>query len=105
VLKGGSGKVLIVEKIGEIAAHEGSDEVFDEANKNFTEVEAEFEECRKEIQSQLKTQNVTYKDLGKDLYLLEIPAKIDVPSNWKLVSKTQVCIKCGWSEIYAQCLL
>ncbi|KAJ3415706.1 DNA mismatch repair protein msh6 [Chytridiales sp. JEL 0842] len=74
---------------GVIVAHTGYDEVFDEANDNFVKVEEEFEEYRKEQMSVLNTRNITYKDMGKDLYLMEVPAKVKVPNSWKLMSKTQ----------------
>ena len=32
---------------------------------------------------------IVYKDLGKEIYQLEVPAKIKVPKDWTVMSKTQ----------------
>jgi DNA mismatch repair protein MSH6 len=32
---------------------------------------------------------LVYKDLGKEIYQLEVPAKIKVPKDWTVMSKTQ----------------
>lgn len=73
---------------GDICACPGYDDVFDQADAAYSEVEAEFEEYRKSQMVALKCKNISYKDMGKDLYQLEVPSRVDVPSDWKLVSKT-----------------
>ncbi|KAI9359283.1 putative DNA mismatch repair protein Msh6 [Zopfochytrium polystomum] len=74
---------------GDICVHPGFDEVFDQAADEFAAVEKELEEYRKKQAAALGVKNLSYKDLGKDLFQLEVPSRVQVPSKWKLMSKTQ----------------
>ena len=77
-------------QLGEIIVHKGFDSVFDEASEAFEKFEQQFEDYRKQQEQVLNTKNITYRDMGKDLFMLEIPSKVKVPKEWKLISKTQV---------------
>ena len=37
----------------------------------------------------IRHRGLVYKDLGKEIYQLEVPAKIKVPQDWTVMSKTQ----------------
>ncbi|KAJ3317692.1 DNA mismatch repair protein msh6 [Blyttiomyces sp. JEL0837] len=74
---------------GEIVVRAGYDDPYDVANRAYEDVENEFAEYKKEQQKELGCKNLNYKDMGKDLYQLEVPAKVNVPKDWKLMSKTQ----------------
>ncbi|KAJ3219606.1 DNA mismatch repair protein msh6 [Dinochytrium kinnereticum] len=83
---------------GDIEINEGYDEIFDEANKVVEDIEAEFEEYRAEQEKALKTK-ILYKDVGKDLFQLEMPSKVNVPRDWKLMSKTKTVNRYHTSKI------
>ncbi|KAJ3114125.1 DNA mismatch repair protein msh6, partial [Nowakowskiella sp. JEL0407] len=69
----------------------GSDEEYDVCNSAVEAVEQELEEFRMEQCKVLKLgkKEVAFKDVGKEIYQLEIPAKQKVPNDWTLMSKTQ----------------
>ncbi|KAJ1549627.1 DNA mismatch repair protein msh6, partial [Cladochytrium tenue] len=77
----------------------GYDEVFDQANGDFAKIESELEEYRKTQMKALGVRSLSYKDIGKDLYQLEVPAKVSVPKSWKLMSKTQSVSRYYTSEL------
>ncbi|KAI9335459.1 putative DNA mismatch repair protein Msh6 [Obelidium mucronatum] len=75
----------------EIIANEGYDDVYDAAAAALEAIAEEFEAFRKEKERALGVK-CGYKDLGKDLYQLEIPssaASKKIPGSWIVQSKTQ----------------
>ncbi|TPX40170.1 hypothetical protein SeMB42_g06113, partial [Synchytrium endobioticum] len=76
-----------------ITPSEGYDEVYDDAQTNLERIEILFEEHKKECESELKCGNLCYKDLGKEIYQLVVPARVKVPRDWVQMSKTQNVIR------------
>ncbi|KAJ3063792.1 DNA mismatch repair protein msh6, partial [Rhizoclosmatium hyalinum] len=75
----------------EINANAGFDDVYDEAAAQLEGIADEFESYRKEKERSLGVK-CGYKDLGKDLYQLEIPTSAagkKIPNSWIVQSKTQ----------------
>ncbi|TQS36934.1 hypothetical protein Golomagni_02607 [Golovinomyces magnicellulatus] len=65
----------------------GVEEDFDESQERIREIEKELSlllvRKRKELGSD---SHVTYKNLGKEIYQLEVPASIKVPKDWQMMS-------------------
>ncbi|KAJ3035450.1 DNA mismatch repair protein msh6 [Rhizophlyctis rosea] len=71
-----------------IKLHHGYDEVYDGACADREGVEVKLEQHRQKYEKQLKCK-VQFKDMGKELFTLEVPAKTKLPDNWKLCSSTK----------------
>ncbi|KAJ3298249.1 DNA mismatch repair protein msh6 [Borealophlyctis nickersoniae] len=71
-----------------IKLHKGYDDVYDAASNAREEIDQQFEEFRREYEKKLKCK-VQYKDMGKELFTIEVPSKVKVPADWSLKSKTQ----------------
>ncbi|KAI8928158.1 muts domain V-domain-containing protein [Entophlyctis helioformis] len=74
---------------GKIRLHPGYDDVFDAAEQAVADVEAKLTSHRRECERKLNVSGLAYKDIGKEIYQLEVSAKIKVPSDWTVMSKTQ----------------
>ncbi|KAJ3117606.1 hypothetical protein HDU96_006204 [Phlyctochytrium bullatum] len=59
---------------GDVVINPGYDDIFDDANRKVEEIEDALEQYRLDQERQLKTR-ITYKDIGKDLFQMELPAK------------------------------
>ncbi|KAI8593896.1 muts domain V-domain-containing protein [Geranomyces variabilis] len=74
-------------KEDKIELHKGYDAVFDAACAGIDEVEAELNRHRQECEKKLKC-TIKFKDMGKELFQMEIPKKITVPRDWQIKSQT-----------------
>ncbi|KAJ3210844.1 DNA mismatch repair protein msh6 [Entophlyctis luteolus] len=72
----------------EIIANVGYDEIYDETTARVDRILAEFEAHRKDKERELSCK-LSYRDLGKDLFQLEVPTSKKVPKSWVLMTKTQ----------------
>lgn len=61
----------------------GQEEDYDESKKKINDLENELEVKLKEYRREFKTQSIEYKDSGKELYTIEMPANKTVPKSWK----------------------
>ncbi|KAJ3119956.1 DNA mismatch repair protein msh6 [Physocladia obscura] len=82
----------------EIVANTGYDEIYDTAAQNLEEIVAEFETHRRQKEKALGFK-LSYRDLGKDLFQLEVPGSKKVPSSWILMTKTQAISRYYTPEI------
>ncbi|RKF53356.1 DNA mismatch repair protein msh6 [Erysiphe neolycopersici] len=65
----------------------GVEEEFDNSQENIYEIERQLtsllEKKRKDLGS---ASQITYKNVGKEIYQLEVPASIKVPKDWQIMS-------------------
>jgi DNA mismatch repair protein MSH6 len=64
----------------------GVAEEFDASQDCISEAEGELEALLKTQQSELRSKKVVFKNIGKEVYQLEVPAAIKVPKDWKMMS-------------------
>lgn len=67
----------------------GVEEEFDASQERIDEVKGELEELLKTKQEELGSQKIVFKDIGKEVYQLEVPAKIKTPKGWSMMSSTK----------------
>ncbi|MBW0479747.1 hypothetical protein O181_019462 [Austropuccinia psidii MF-1] len=73
---------------------EGKDETYDMALEEERGAESALQMELKAAKKLLKTEQVVYKDIGiKDIYQIQVPAKVKVPSNWIKMSGTKDCAR------------
>ncbi|GJJ79056.1 DNA mismatch repair protein MSH6 [Entomortierella parvispora] len=73
---------------GDIIPHPGFAEDYDANSDTLKQLDSEFAQHLEKAKRDLKTTKVIYKDLGKEIYQLEVSNKIAVPKNWKKMSGT-----------------
>jgi len=83
-------KVLVPER--------GIEEEFDESQDRIEAVEAELNALLKRQQSELG-KSIVYKDIGKEVYQLEVPVKTKVPKDWKMMSSTKAVKRYYFTEL------
>jgi DNA mismatch repair protein MSH6 len=64
----------------------GIEEEFDESQDRITEVEGELQALLERKQKELGSKKVAFKNIGKEVYQLEVPTSIKVPKDWKMMS-------------------
>jgi DNA mismatch repair protein MSH6 len=68
----------------------GVDEVYDESQRNIEACHKDLQDLLEEARQKLKTKSVVFKDIGKEVYQFEVPAKVTgIPKSWDQVSATQ----------------
>ncbi|KAJ3324736.1 DNA mismatch repair protein msh6 [Boothiomyces sp. JEL0866] len=72
---------------GKIQLNQGYDEAYDEMVQTVREVEQKLEQYKKECEKKIGCK-ITFKDIGKEIYQLEVPLKQKVPNDWSSMSKT-----------------
>ncbi|KAJ3259340.1 DNA mismatch repair protein msh6 [Boothiomyces macroporosus] len=72
---------------GKIQLNKGYDETYDEMVKTINEAEGKLEQYKKECEKKIGCK-IVYKDIGKEIYQLEVPLKQKVPNDWSSMSKT-----------------
>lgn len=71
-------KVLVPER--------GIEEDFDASQDRISEVEGELELLLKSKQNEFRSKKIQFKNIGKEVYQLEVPSAIKVPKEWKMMS-------------------
>lgn len=74
-------KILIPER--------GVEEDFDASQDRIEEIESELENLLQKQRRDLKSKNILYKAVGKEVYQLEVPTAIKVPKEWSIVSSAK----------------
>lgn len=69
---------------------DGINQEWDDLNQQIRNVEAQFTSHLQKVKRELKCSTVVYRDLGKDLYQLEVPKGLKVPHDWLKLSNTSV---------------
>ena len=77
----------------------GIEEEFDASQDRINEIKDELQELMKSKQSEFKSTKIVFRDIGKEVYQLEVPAKIKVPKDWKLLSSTKDVKRYYFSEL------
>ncbi|KAI8895574.1 muts domain V-domain-containing protein [Globomyces pollinis-pini] len=73
---------------GKIQVNEGFDEAYDENRRVIDDVEDRLEKHLRECEKKCSSK-IVFRDIGKEIYQLEVPAKAKVPRDWTVMSKTQ----------------
>ena len=71
-------KILIPER--------GIEEEFDGSQDCIEEIEGQLEELLKRTRKKLGSNKIEFKNVGKEIYQLQVPSAIKVPGDWKLLS-------------------
>ena len=81
-----------------IVPNPGVDEEFDESNAKISNIESQLNDLLQEYRSAYKSNEICYKDSGKEIYLIEIPTKLvnKIPRDWLQMAATAKC-KRYWS--------
>ncbi|KAJ3178528.1 DNA mismatch repair protein msh6 [Gaertneriomyces sp. JEL0708] len=88
----------VAKRTGSIELRRGYDAYLDSTVDEMTRIENELEGLRQEYEQLLKCKT-KYKDMGKELFTIEVPknAVSRVPKSWKIRSQTAQCCR-YWSE-------
>jgi DNA mismatch repair protein MSH6 len=84
-------KILVPER--------GVEEEFDASQDRITEIKDELDGLMKKKQKEFGSKNITFRDIGKEVYQLEVPANIKVPKDWKMMSSTKQVKRYYFSEL------
>ncbi|KAF9427910.1 DNA mismatch repair protein msh6 [Podila epigama] len=71
-----------------VEPHPGFAEDYDEIENTLKRLDSDFAAYLEKAKTILKTTKVIYKDLGKEIYQLEVSNKVPVPKDWKKMSGT-----------------
>ncbi|GAA99438.1 uncharacterized protein L969DRAFT_93899 [Mixia osmundae IAM 14324] len=97
--------VPLVEKLRglfQVEEHElvplsGADTLYDDCVDAVVAIEKDLYDCLSQYRRNLKSNDLTFKDIGtKEIYQVQVPVKIKVPSNWTQMSKTK-----DWHRYYS----
>jgi DNA mismatch repair protein MSH6 len=69
----------------------GVEEDFDASQAKIDKILADLDQLLKRVQKDLGSPSIVYRDNGKEIYQLEVPCKVKVPSSWSQMSATQKC--------------
>ncbi|KAI9149114.1 DNA mismatch repair protein msh6 [Paramyrothecium foliicola] len=67
----------------------GIDEEFDASQDSIEQIKGQLEDLLAEKKSELKCRNLKFTDVGKEIYQIEAPKSIKVPSTWRQMSATK----------------
>jgi len=78
-------------KENKITPIDGYDETYDETKQAIKDIEQELQDYLRKIQKKLGSKEIVYKDLGKEIYQIQVPKRLvkSVPKDWIQMSKTQ----------------
>lgn len=81
-----------------IVPKSGVDEEFDESNSKIKALEDELDSILGKYKTEYKCNDICYKDSGKEIYLIEVPMKVNnkIPRDWQQMASTSKC-KRYWS--------
>ncbi|RHZ76117.1 hypothetical protein Glove_203g51 [Diversispora epigaea] len=77
------------ENEGNLIPYIGIDNDYDEIQTKLKAIDQKLAQHLAEANKQLRTTKIVYRDVGKEIYQLEVPNTIKVPSDWKKLSRTQ----------------
>ena len=79
----------------------GIDEDFDESLKRIDEIKDQLAELLEKKKTELKSRSLKYTDIGKEIYQVETPKAVKVPSTWRQMSATQAVKRWYFPELTA----
>ncbi|KAJ1343439.1 hypothetical protein BSLG_002028 [Batrachochytrium salamandrivorans] len=74
---------------GKIRLHSGYDENFDAAEAAVVEIEGRLNAYLRECEKKLNYKGISFKDMGKEIFQMEVPVKVKVPADWTVMSNTK----------------
>lgn len=75
----------------------GVEEEFDASQATINGIEEELKEKLRQYRKEYRSQEICYRDSGKELYLIEVPTKIkSIPKSWQQMAATSK-VKRYWS--------
>ncbi|CUM68416.1 uncharacterized protein PRCAT00006139001 [Priceomyces carsonii] len=83
---------------GIVSPTKGIDSQFDESQSKIDSLEQELNEHLREYKKEYKSNEICYKDSGKEIYLIEVPNKLTkiIPHSWQQMGATAK-VKRYWS--------
>ncbi|CEI93954.1 Putative DNA mismatch repair protein msh6 [Rhizopus microsporus] len=76
------------QKVKAMIPKSGKNADWDKLNNDIDAIGTEFQTHLASLKKQLKCSSLAYKDLGKDIYQIEVPKGVSVPSDWIKLSNT-----------------
>jgi DNA mismatch repair protein MSH6 len=73
---------------GKLELYQGYDAVLDEHRETVTKLEEKLDQYRKQCEKEISCK-ISFKDIGKEIYQMEVPVRAHVPRDWVVMSKTQ----------------
>jgi DNA mismatch repair protein MSH6 len=67
----------------------GIDEEYDQSQANIEEIKGQLNELLDVKKAALKCRTLKFTDVGKEIYQMEAPKSVKVPSNWRQMSSTK----------------
>lgn len=64
--------------------------MFDSAEELIQKIDKQLQDHLKECEKTLKHRGLSYRDMNKVIYQLEVPSNVKVPKDWTVMTKTQV---------------
>ena len=72
-----------------LTPHTGIDEDFDKSIEHMDGIKAELNKLLEEQKKTLKSKALKFTDIGKEIYQIEAPKAVKVPSSWRQMSATK----------------
>ncbi|KAG1456250.1 hypothetical protein G6F56_006874 [Rhizopus delemar] len=76
------------QKVKAMIPKSGKNDIWDGIIDRIHEIEGEFDTHLALLKKQIKCSKLAYKDLGKDIYQIEVPKGVSVPRDWVQLSNT-----------------
>jgi DNA mismatch repair protein MSH6 len=79
----------------------GIEEDFDASVETIKSIESELDEVCKKWQKELGSKSICFRDVGKEIYQLEVPTKLckNVPKHWAMMSSTNAAKRFYFPEL------
>lgn len=84
---------------GILVPERGIEEDFDESQDYIELLEKKLQDLLDKTKKDLGSKAIHYKDIGKEIYQMELPAKIKVPGTWNQMSSTQAVKRYYFPEL------
>ncbi|KAL6703792.1 DNA mismatch repair protein msh6 [Coniothyrium glycines] len=78
----------LAKKEGILVPEPGVEEDFDNSQQDMENCKADLEALLKKARKELNANTICFRDIGKEIYQLEVPKKIKVPNSWDQMSAT-----------------
>ncbi|EIE86449.1 hypothetical protein RO3G_11160 [Rhizopus delemar RA 99-880] len=76
------------QKVKAMIPKSGKNEAWDDIMNQIDAVQNQFQSHLNSLKKQLKCPSILYRDLGKDIYQIEVPKGVSVPRDWIQMSTT-----------------
>ncbi|KAH7078950.1 muts domain V-domain-containing protein [Paraphoma chrysanthemicola] len=79
---------VLARKEGILVPEPGVEEDFDNSQQEIEECKSKLEQLLKKARKEVGNNTIVFRDIGKEIYQLEIPKKVKVPNSWDQMSAT-----------------